>query len=451
MRSSRFVDIRTLFENHRFRTVEQLSRVYQDHDRLVELVRSEISFYVGEGLVKNKRVFLKPNWVKHNREDYHEICLRTNDNFVLATLEAILGWNPASVLIADAPVQGCRWDRVFSRSLRERIETLGRKYGTPIEVKDLRRTVFSPRENTIKVEQRPIEDYLIFDLGENSYLEPIIGEGENRFRVTDYDPETLARNHGKGVHRYCITRELFENDLVINLPKVKTHQKTGITNALKIIVGLNGDKDFLPHHRRGSREEGGDCYPNRNVLRGLAEDLLDMANRNKGSWKYKPLKRLAAALWKLSLPAADTNMAAAWYGNDTTWRMVMDLNLIAKYGTSEGTISTVPQREIFYLCDGIIGGQGDGPLNPEPLPLGIVCFSNDAVAADLFVSNLMGFDTEKIPMLRAATESIAHDNQRTLFVVDGRPVSEDELASIIEELCVSADPPPGWKGHLEML
>ncbi len=69
-------------------------------------------------------------------------------------------------------------------------------------------------------------------------------------------------------------------------------------------------------------------------------------------------------MWKLSFPKKVHYLVAGWYGNDTAWRMVIDLNKIAIYGKQDGTISKTPQLQPHSLCDEIIGGQGDWPLNP---------------------------------------------------------------------------------------
>jgi len=253
----------------------------------------------------------------------------------------------------------------------------------------------------------------------------------------------LAISHGPGIHKYCITKELFENDIVITLPKVKTHQKTGLTNALKILVGVNGDKDFLPHHRKGSPESGGDCYPGNNLLRNLSENVLDSANRKQGKYIYKYLRKLSSLFWRLSLPNQEQNRAAAWYGNDTTWRMVMDLNKIAEYGRIDGSISNTPQRLIYSLSDGVIGGEGDGPLKPEPLPLGVICFSNHSATTDIAMGTLMGFDTNKIPLLKSAGD-YSNKDVVTIFLNNNKV----ELNSI-KSLAIKTIPPPGWVNHLK--
>lgn len=64
---------------------------------------------------------------------------------------------------------------------------------------------------------------------------------------------------------------------------------------MKILVGVNGDKDYLPHHRLGAKGYGGDCYPGYNILRSCSEYLLDMSNRHIGEKRadglvvYQPL------------------------------------------------------------------------------------------------------------------------------------------------------------------
>jgi len=353
-------------------------------------------------------------------------------------MEVILLKKPSRVLIGDAPVQGCRWDDVVRSNLIARIRELSIIHKIPIKIKDFRRVTFDPQSNNLATERNPISDYIIFDLKKDSLLEPISKSGKNLFRVTDYDPDRLAESHEPGMHKYCIAKEIFENDVIITIPKVKTHQKAGITNALKILVGINGDKDYLPHHRKGGSNNGGDCYPGNNLLLKLSESILDEANRHRGRFIYKPLIYLSLVFWKLSNPSPKHNLAAAWHGNDTTWRMTLDLNKIAEYGNSDGTISKVPQRVLFSLSDGIIGGQGDGPLNADPLALGIICFSNISSYTDAAMAKIMGFELDKIPLVKNA---IKIDNKKKVNIYfNHKLVDLEEL----NKISIQTIPPPGW-------
>ena len=72
----------------------------------------------------------------------------------------------------------------------------------------------------------------------------------------------------------------------------------------------------------------------------------------------KPLKALGKDIF------GDTNTntirSGNWYGNDTTWRMVIDLNRILMYAQSSGCLQAKPARRMFCIVDGIVGGDGNG-------------------------------------------------------------------------------------------
>jgi uncharacterized protein (DUF362 family) len=436
-----FVNIKTVFGGKTERTVEGLKQLYNDHPYLLSIVESLSDKVLTEENISSKRILLKPNWVKQNYKPLDNICLYTNDQFLLAVLELVLSKKPASVLIGDAPIQGCHWDKVVTKELINQIEQLSRKYEISVTIKDFRRVVFDTAANNIDVERNAMSEYVIFDVGRKSYLEPITSEEKNLFRVSQYDPDKFIHTHKPGMHKYCITKELFNADIVISLPKIKTHQKSGITGALKNIVGLNGDKDFLPHHRIGGTGMGGDSYPGNNRVRYWSELALDNANRKKGKRIYWFWLRLSSLLWKISLPTQNHQSSAAWFGNDTTWRMVMDLNMIVNYGKADGTLADQPQRFLYSFCDGIVGGQGDGPLRPDPLNLGIVAFSDDSATTDICMATLMGLKMEKLPLLKAAKDFIP--GKKIGISLNGTPIQIAELEKYITE----AIPPPGWVNY----
>ena len=359
------------------------------------------------------------------------------EHFILAVLVVFLKLSPKSVLIADAPIQGCKWECLLSSYFLDKVKKLSLEYGIDIQIKDFRRTIIDIAYNKIQRERISLDNYVIFDVGTQSYLEPIT-TSENRFRVTNYNPDRLVNSHRKGVHKYCIAKDVFDVDIVISLPKIKTHQKAGLTNAMKILVGVNGDKDFLPHHRLGAKGYGGDCYPEYNLLRLCSEWCLDTANRRIGKPFYRCFTRMSTAFWKLSFPTNEQNLGAGWYGNDTVWRMVMDLNLIVEYGKMDGTLSNEKQREIYNLCDGIICGQGDGPLNPEPLPLGVIAFSNNSYLMDLVAGKLFSLDIDCIPLLNAAKQKLG--DEESILLLNGNQVCMDSL----NQWAVTAKMPPGW-------
>lgn len=434
-----FVNIATLFNNNTARTIDDLQEIYNDPALLLSVAEDVAGSVLTEEKIKDKKVLLKPNWVKQPFRQYDDICLCTHSSFTVAVLELVLRRKPASVLIGDAPMQGCYWERLITADFTDRIKTLSAKYNIPVVIRDFRRVFFDTVTNKLDDQRNPIDNYIIFDVGKKSYLEPITVPGKKIFRVAQYNPDKFSETHRPGVHKYCIIKELFNADVVISLPKIKTHQKTGITGALKNIVGFNGDKDYLPHHRVGGTKMGGDSYPGKNIIRYWAELAMDNANRNIGNFWYRPWFKFSQTLWALSFPGKEHQWHAAWYGNDTTWRMVMDLNLIVNYGMADGTLADTPQRFLYSFCDGIIGGQGDGPLSPDPLNLGVVSFTDDSTTNDVCMALMMGLPIEKLPLLTAA-KSFMPDRKVTIRL-NGEVIKTDKL----KQYAVKAIPSPGWQ------
>lgn len=396
------------------------------------------------------RVLLKPNWVVHaNAGPGGTDCLVTHPVFLLAALREVLAARPGSVVIGDAPIQSCDFSRLVTASLQDRIEELGREFGVPVMIVDFRRTIMARRGvvATVTADMRELRDYVRFDLGGDSLLEAL-GAPPGAFRVGDYDPRELARTHGPGHHEYLLCREAFAADVVISLPKLKTHCKAGLTGALKNLVGLNGNKDYLPHYRAGGSGRGGDNYEGWSVGRQTAERFEDIANGRLNRADYPIWKTLSRILRFASGGAA--RMGGGWHGNDTVWRMVLDLNRVLLYGRPDGTIGDHPQRVFYSLTDAVMCGQGDGPLRPEPCLVGAVTFGASALACDLVHAALLRLDAERIPLLRQAAGSyrwpLAPACSPPRVVVNGAPSTLPALARVFG---VDAEPPAGWRSRVE--
>ena len=83
--------------------------------------------------------------------------------------------------------------------------------------------------------------------------------------------------------------------------------------------------------------------------------------------------------------------AGGWYGNDTIWRSVLDLNKILLYADREGVMRSKRQRKFFSVVDGIIGGEGDGPVLAMPKVSGVLLAGFNPMAVDICATRLMGF------------------------------------------------------------
>jgi len=389
------------------------------------------------------RVLIKPNWVHHiNMSDGGLDCLYTSREFVLVCLKAVLDCRPGAVALGDAPLQSCLWDRIVTPDFLRRVGDLDRE--GVVSIVDFRRTIMRGHglRNGQDLEIRPTDRYSLFDLGEDSLLEPI-SSPPGRFRVTMYDPALLARRHFPGVHQYLIAREALEADVILNLPKLKTHRMAGITGALKNLVGINENKEFLPHHRRGGSSSGGDCYPGRSGLKALAESLLDRANDRIGRPTYSIWSGAAKTAMKLRRFLSDEcELDGGWSGNDTVWRTVLDINRIALYGTTEGTMCDTPQRTILHLTDALVCGHGNGPLSPEPFPLGCVTFSDSSPEVDRLHCGLIGFDTGQIPMVREAESAFRWPLGRSRNAGDGDAAG---MPGAVVAPAGRARPATGWQ------
>ena len=116
-----FVNIRSVYNNPGERSIEYLSSLYEDRPKLLEFITETIALHIDKKRITGKRILLKPNWVLHNQKKSDDICLRTHDNFVLASLEFFMKLKPNSILIGDAPIQGCHWNKMFKNEFKNEI------------------------------------------------------------------------------------------------------------------------------------------------------------------------------------------------------------------------------------------------------------------------------------------------------------------------------------------
>ena len=281
-------------------------------------------------------------------------------------------------------------------------------------VRDFRRTI-GVLVHGVRVaaeDVQPEDRFTLFDLGRQSLLEPISANG-NRFRVAWYDPRLMARTHHLGVHQYLVAKEVVEADIIINLPKLKTHRKAGITCALKNLIGINGNKEYLPHHRSVARKAEA-------IVTRVTAPSSGRSNILAIGRTSRPLTQrvccgalLFAVFARTSRAQGDrTGTDGSWSGNDTIWRTCLDLNRILLYGRSDGTrnagkmtngiMTDEIQRRVIHVADAVVAGQGNGPLAPDPLNMGLIIGANNAAAMDWVGAHLLAYDPEKIALVRHA-------------------------------------------------
>jgi len=65
-------------------------------------------------------------------------------------------------------------------------------------------------------------------------------------------------------------------------------------------------------------------------------------------------------------------------------------------------------RSHFAIVDGIIGMEGNGPIQGKPKPVGVLVFGDDPVAVDATCTRVAGLDPEKIKYLHLAGEFLGN-------------------------------------------
>lgn len=432
-----------------------------DAERYGTRAWNPLSAYVKPG----QFVLIKPNLVKevHPRDPKGWIYTITHGSVIRAVADYV--WKALDgrgrVMVADAP----QTDSSFSTMVRilqlEAVRDFYVSRGLSLEIVDLRKEEWTQVEEVIVERKKLAGDpngYQAFDLADRSEFHGHHGEG--RYYGADYDTDELNRHHSGGKHEYLVSASAIQCDVFINLPKLKTHKKAGITVNLKNLVGVNGDKNWLPHHTIGNPRNGGDQFPapsKRHVIEHYSAAALRriaLAVPGIGTWLMRRARLAGKRVF------GDTNKvirSGNWYGNDTTWRMCLDLNKIVLYGNADGTFRepTLSNRKTYLsFVDGIIGGQGDGPMDPDPLESRLVMFGVNPVSVDATAAVLMGFELNRLPIVSHAFHTrgypLINGEWPEVRTVSNMPEWRGRLRDLVASPAVlKVRPHFGWIGHVE--
>jgi uncharacterized protein (DUF362 family) len=230
--------------------------------------------------VKDRVVLLKPNLVGLDPLG----IMNTHPAVIAATRESFLRLGASQVLIGDGPAMDRDTEAIIeSVRLREFAGPLARAF-VDLNIDDVERVPLATRASRLK------------EL---------------------YFPKTVLGA-----------------DLVVSMPKLKTHHWAGVTLSLKNMFGV------VP----------GSCY-------GWPKNVLH------------------------------------WAGID---QAILDINAAVK-----------PD---FAIVDGIVGMEGNGPIQGTPKACGAIVFGDDPVAVDATCCRLMGLAPERIKYLGAAGTMLGHVN-----------------------------------------
>lgn len=398
-------------------------------------------------------VLLKPNWVLHQNDDpSHDMnCVVTHPSVIRAMLDyvfiALKG--TGRVIVGDAPIQICDFDALHKTVGYDRLWEYYRNQNVPLDVMDFRGLVAHETKTRLNV-LRNQSSGIVVNMGSDSQFSSWSGEKVDRLRVTNYATGLMKKHHNASKHEYMIHPAVLAADVIINLPKPKAHRKAGLTACAKNFVGTCMRKEDLPHHTVGSKAENGDEYLKKSLLHSLQSKLLDRKNDSdyageKRFFLYQLLYRGIRAVQKVSGAEKRDFFEGSWYGNDTIWRTIVDLNRIIHFADQDGKLHSEPQRAIFNVCDMIVSGEGEGPLKPSPKALGVIVMGSQVCAVDQFVCRLVGYSDTAVRYIHALPDQCANE---AIHVVNDHG-DQMPLDNVPFDKTCFLRPTAGWQGHIE--
>lgn len=162
------------------------------------------------------------------------------------------------------------------------------------------------------------------------------------------------------LHELWLPQPIVDADIVVSMPKMKTHHWAGVTLSLKNCFG---------------------CVPGR--VYGWPKNVLHWAG----------------------LTEAIVDVSAA-------------------------------VRPHLQIVDGIVGMQGNGPIQGTPMKAGLLVFGADPVATDVTAARLMGFDPTRVPSIAEAAR----------FLGQGDPERIEQVGEDVERSAVDFATLPQFQG-----
>ena len=425
---------------------------------------------LGELLQPGQKVVLKPNFVLSRHKEKKDLFAIITHPSVLRAI-ADYCWialqGQGSIIIADAPQYDCDWDQLMAAtSLPELAAFYGAMEGPRFELRDLRNYWSRGKHfDSMRIDlPGDPEGSRVVNLGRRSALFPV-RNFDNFYGAVYHRGELISHHHGE-TQEYQVSGTILNADLVISVPKLKVHKKVGVTLNAKGLVGINTNKNYLVHYTLGPPKKGGDQYPD-DLFTPTEEALIRLER-----WMYdhllaskvRALEYLHRSIYwlhnhstkLLGIKVQEYKRlfdAGNWYGNDSAWRMTVDLFNVFLFADREGKLHPTPQRRAFTIIDGIVGGENKGPLEPDPVCSDLLVGSQDLLAADIVATRLMGFDPLKVRTYRELLQdqNFSHDigSPEQVTVLAQRPEWRACLADRKSRF-LDFKPYPSWIGHIEI-
>jgi uncharacterized protein (DUF362 family) len=369
---------------------------------------------LGHIIKSGDTVFVKPNFVDHKHrftDDLwsvitHPSVIRAVCDYVVIALQG-----KGKILIGDNPHADAKFEIIKAKCHLDEISNLYNKNELICEIVDLRYwhvpdlKYYGFKEGRVGLSGDPL-NASILNVGKESLLTK---RSTILFRGTYTDRFETIKHHIFNKHRYVVSNSIISANVYISIPKLKSHAKVGATLNIKGLIGTIADKNALVHWCIGYPLFGGDEYPSPQKIRDyyklyFQHLLLDLLP----SRVYFFLRNFFNKTWigKLYNRIIDTDyqkermLRGAWEGNDTTWRMTVDVfNAFVKDCTGLRKKNNW-QFKTFSVVDGIIGGDTDGPHFPHKVDSKVIVSGEDLLEVDSVCARLMDYNIDSIKYLK---------------------------------------------------
>ena len=339
-------------------------------------------------------VFIKPNLETHeygrktSKKEGELFSLITHPSVVRAVVDyaAIALKGKGRIIIGDNPAIDTDFSKLLEATRLESIaDTVSRVFEVECSVLDLR-PLWCEDPDDYGIESRMQElpgdpdGEKTVNLGKESFL---YGIDPVHFRGAFTDRTGTIAAHRGETQEYAFSRSIYNADVFISIPKLKTHHKSGTALNIYGLFGACSKKNRLVRWKTGYPEIGGDEYP----------DNITQAEKTRVKAAIALEKVLPGKAKMMSLTG---RFRGAWEGNDTAWRTAADLYLCM----------LKRDRKYFSVIDGVLAGEKEGPFLNDTKCVGVLMASSNLLAADYAGTRLMGFDVSKVKYLKALMERL---------------------------------------------
>ncbi|MHA2247505.1 MAG: DUF362 domain-containing protein [Candidatus Hodarchaeales archaeon] len=351
------------------------------HNDLLSVEESLIRWFEEKSF---DRIIIKPNWVASDP------LTRTEVDLFASTVKVCVD-QCKSVIIADCPIDLTNFNQVKSY------------YESHI-----------PKKNVI-IKNLWKDNSKVIDLGNTSFFMPLLREGIKEFMMGS-QRATPQKYHFEDTNKYGVSETIYESEGIIHLPRLKTHRLAGMTGCAKSYIGTVVKKYWLPHFTMHYDQPPLSSAVQRRLTISKVKMKFHLPTGLIPSFLRKKILRVLRAQTDINAYL----LGGAWEGNDTIWRTIFDLVTI---------FIDIPQ---FYILDGRIAGQGEGPMKPIPLVLNKLWTGKNPLAIDSSASLELEKVNAKMP--KGWTSPYIHNNIRMFQAYENKNIEHMKFENINQAL-----------------